>query len=61
MVGPGMAALKKLIGEVRPNAGDGSGADPTALPHHNRRAVPADRPGTVEGNREPKVSGREAP
>ncbi len=40
--------------------GGGAGADPMAFPHHHHRAVLADFLDSIEGNRDPKVSGREA-
>jgi UDP-N-acetyl-2-amino-2-deoxyglucuronate dehydrogenase len=40
--------------------GGGAGADPMAFPHHHHRAVLADFLDAIEGNCDPKVSGREA-
>jgi len=40
--------------------GGGAGADPMAFPHDHHRAVLKDFLDAIDGNREPKVSGREA-
>jgi UDP-N-acetyl-2-amino-2-deoxyglucuronate dehydrogenase len=40
--------------------GGGAGADPMAFPHQHHRAVLADFLDAIEGDRDPKVTGREA-